>query len=76
MKKMETHFQMVYTSQNKRLKKRSKVTKMRRPYFRMMGRSMDHVASFVTGMSTSTDIFDNENINSVKTTKLLRIYEK
>ena len=26
----------------------------------MMGRSMDHVASFVTGMSTSTDIFDNE----------------
>ena len=21
---------------------------------------MDHVASFVTGMSTSTDIFDNE----------------
>ena len=25
----------------------------------MMGRSMDHVASLVTGMSTSADIFDN-----------------
>jgi len=25
----------------------------------MMGRSMDHVASFVTGMSTSPDIFDS-----------------
>ena len=39
----------------------------------MMGRSMDHVASFVTGMSTSTDIFDNEKYKF--SDNLLNYYE-
>ena len=43
------------------LRKRSKAHKIIADHTSgMMGRSMDHVASFVTGMSTSTDIFDNE----------------
>ena len=44
------------------LRKRSKAHKIIADHTSgMMGRSMDHVASFVTGMSTSPEIFDNDN---------------
>ena len=44
------------------LRKRSKAHKIIADHTSgMMGRSMDHVASFVTGMSTSPEIFDNNN---------------
>ena len=43
------------------LRKRSKAHKIIADHTSgMMGRSMDHVASFVTGMSTSAGIFDND----------------
>ena len=56
------------------LRKRSKAHKIIADHTSgMMGRSMDHVASFVTGMSTSTDIFDNEKYKFSK--NLLNYYE-
>ena len=56
------------------LRKRSKAHKIIADHTSgMMGRSMDHVASFVTGMSTSADIFDNEKYKFSK--NLLNYYE-
>ena len=44
------------------LRKRSKAHKIIADHTSgMMGRSMDHVASFVTGMSTSPEIFNNDH---------------
>ena len=56
------------------LRKRSKAHKIIADHTSgMMGRSMDHVASFVTGMSTSTGIFDNDKYQFSE--NLLNYYE-